>query len=190
MPAQTNANYTRTFAITNSETGDPFDLTGLAVRAQFKRRRKGAAALTATTANGLLYTGVDPTLGKLSWIFPQATVGALVPATYQFDVITTDKDLLFGGTWTVRQGITDVTTEYPLPFDSETSSTDEISVVYGIEDIAIDIEGFAPVNGLILPGPEPATPSSGWVWWVQDSGADAGKLIFKSYLGTKRNFLP
>jgi hypothetical protein len=188
MPAQTNANYTRTFAITNSETDAPFDLTGLALRAQFKRKRGSSADLTATTANGLLYTGVDPTLGKLSWIFPQATVGLLKPANYQFDILTSAKDLLFGGTWTLKPGITDDPTVY-MPFGGSTSD-DEIQVLYGIEDIAVTVEGFAPVNGLIVPGPEPATPSSGWVWWVQDSGADAGKLIFKSYLGTKRNFLP
>jgi hypothetical protein len=185
MPAQTNANYTRTFAITNSETGDPFDLTGLALRAQFKRKRGSSADLTATTANGLLYTGVDPALGKLSWIFPQETVvGLLKPANYQFDILTSAKDLLFGGTWTLKPGITDDPTIY-MPFGGSTSD-DEIQVLYGIEDIAVTVEGFAPVNGLILPGAEPATPASGWVYWVSSDG----RLNFKAASGAVRSFAP
>jgi hypothetical protein len=152
MAAQTNANYARTFVLTKKSDGFPLDLTGMSIQIDFKRKRGGTAQLTASTGNGKLDTGIDPTLGKITLTLIWADIKSLIPKAYWFDAIqiidADHQELLFGGIWPLGPGITnDPTVSLPNWTDG-TVNGDIIIAVNDIEDdISIEVEGAggAPV---------------------------------------------
>lgn len=166
--AQTNANVPCTFVLKNKGTNTPYDLTGTSIEMQFKSAPGPTAALTASTDNGMLSAGDDPTLGILVLNIPRSVIRMLSPGTYYFDVLkwidANNAYLLCAGKMILKAGITeDATPSLPSTSTALCSSSATFRVFPSTgQDIRVSISGAAP------PG------ASSWVSIFQEQDAPSG----------------
>jgi hypothetical protein len=187
MLAQTNANYSCTFLLKNKSTNTPYDLTNKRFKMQLKNAPGSAFALEASTDNGRLSNGADPTLGKLLFSVNKTVMQALKPDTYFFDnleLVDADNDyLICRGLWRVYAGLTDdLTPDLPV-IPGSAVHADSMTIIVGASEIAVSIVGAAaPVLGLIqsFSGP-PSTPAFGGQWYY-DTDDNTLKFIFSNGL--------
>lgn len=84
------------------------DLTGATAKLQVRTAPGGAVLLTAATGGqGITLGG---TAGTIAVVIAQATLAALAPGVYAWDLVVTDslgeRRRLVAGTWTHEQGVT------------------------------------------------------------------------------------
>lgn len=93
------------------DPAEPLDLTGSSFRAQIRASEASLLViLEASTDNGLLAVDSDPETGFISWNVPRATMAAIEPGEYVYDIVwtkpDTSRDTIVAGTLTVKRGIT------------------------------------------------------------------------------------
>lgn len=174
MLAKTNANFTQSFALTTDGT-TPYNLTGKSVEIQFKSGPGASSNLTASTTNGKVSLGADPTLGILTINLTYTDMQTLVQGYYYFDAVwiqdASNHWLLFDALLYVTAGITeDSTPTVPLKtiYSSSGSSAAISVVVASSSTLQVSLSGGAPSSTAfnLTPQTAPPTPASGGTLYV------------------------
>ncbi len=106
MP-QTNADFDAAFAFQDAD-GAPLDLTASSVRMDV-RKAPGAADAVLSLWPGAGIDLAEAAQGRVRIHVPHATMGAIAPGVYAFDmirIIGTARSLLCAGALTIRAGVT------------------------------------------------------------------------------------
>lgn len=182
MLAQTNASYQCTFNLRNLDN-TPYDLSGKKFKMQFKNVPGSGYALEASTDNGRLSNGADPTLGKLLFSVPRTVMETLQPDTYFFDNLQqgdVDNDyLICRGLWRVYDGITNRNTGSLAPLSGGLHCADSITILVVASTIQVSVAGAAPPLLGYIPAfaGVPPAPATGGFWFF-DTTDNRLKIIF------------
>lgn len=112
-PQKSRTNDTWTWGFTwktgpTFESVSPVDLTGATAKLQIRDRLGGTVLLTAATGGqGITLGGAA---GTVAVVIAQATLAALAPGVYAWDLVVTDslsqRHCRIAGAWTHEQGVT------------------------------------------------------------------------------------
>lgn len=106
MP-QTNADFDAAFSFQSAD-GTPLNLTGASVRMDV-RKAPGAADAVLSLWPGAGIDLSEAATGRVKISVPHATMGAIAPGVYAFDmirIIGAARSLLCAGSITIREGVT------------------------------------------------------------------------------------